>query len=126
MKGLAVKLIHQELTTILGNDVHGPSRIKIWLQRFKSCNLSCNDLPRVGRPPVTSELQLETFLQKDPFVSACVITQHFFTAVLTVKDILQRELGKNKFSRRWVSHSLSDAQKVTHVEASEEMEERRF
>jgi hypothetical protein len=74
---------------------------------------------------VTSELQLETFLQEDPFVSASVITQHFFAAVLTVKDILQRELGKNKFSRRWVPHSLSDAQKVTHVEASEEMEKRR-
>jgi hypothetical protein len=35
-----------------------------------------------------------------------------------IKDILQRELGMRKFSRRWVPHFLSPAQKVARVEAS--------
>jgi hypothetical protein len=62
-------------------------------------------------------LQLEAFMQKYPFASARVIAQHFPTTVPRIKDILQRELGMRKFSRRWVSHFLSPAQKVPRVEA---------
>jgi hypothetical protein len=40
-------------------------------------------------------------MQKYPFASAKVIAQHFLTTVPTIKDILQRELGMRKFSRRW-------------------------
>jgi hypothetical protein len=35
-----------------------------------------------------------------------------------VNDILQRELGMRKFSRRWVPHFLSTAQKVARFKAS--------
>jgi hypothetical protein len=38
-----------------------------------------------------------------------------------IKEILRRELGLKKFSRRWVSHFLSPAHKVARVEASTEM-----
>jgi hypothetical protein len=65
--------------------------------------------------------QLGAFLQKYPFASAQGIAQHFLATVLTVKNILQRELGMKQLSRRYVPHSLSDAQKDTGVEASEEM-----
>jgi hypothetical protein len=57
-------------------------------------------------------------MQKCPFSSARVIVQHFFTKVSTMKDIFQRGLGMRKFSRRWVPHFLSLAQKVARVEAS--------
>jgi hypothetical protein len=57
-------------------------------------------------------------MQKYPFASARVIAQHFLTRVLTIEDILQRELGMRKFSWRWVPHFLSPAQKVARVEAS--------
>jgi hypothetical protein len=35
-----------------------------------------------------------------------------------VKEILRRELGLKKFSRRWVPHLLSDVQKKLRVDAS--------
>jgi hypothetical protein len=57
-------------------------------------------------------------MQKCPFASARVIAQHFLTTVPPIKDILQRELGMRKFSRRWVPHFLSPAQKVARIEAS--------
>jgi hypothetical protein len=57
-------------------------------------------------------------MQKYPFGSARVIAQHFLTTVPTIKDMLQRELGMKKFSRRWVPHFLSPAQKIARVEAS--------
>jgi hypothetical protein len=57
-------------------------------------------------------------MQKYPFASVRVIAQHFLTTVPAIKEILQRELGMKKFSRRWVPHFLSPAQKVARVEAS--------
>jgi hypothetical protein len=62
--------------------------------------------------------QLEAFTQKYLFPCARVITQHFLTTVPTIQDILQRELGMKKFSRRWMPHSLSPVQNVARVEAS--------
>jgi hypothetical protein len=60
--------------------------------------------------------QLEAFVQKYPFASARATVQHFLTTAPTIKDILQRELGMRKFSRRWVPHFLGPAQKVARVE----------
>jgi hypothetical protein len=57
-------------------------------------------------------------MQKYPFASARVIAHHFLTTVPTIRDILERELGMRKFSRRWVPHFLSPAQKVARVEVS--------
>jgi hypothetical protein len=61
------------------------------------------------------------FLQKDPYASARAIAKHFLTTVPRLKEILQRELGMRKFSRRGVAHSLSPVEKVGRVEASTEM-----
>jgi histone-lysine N-methyltransferase SETMAR len=65
--------------------------------------------------------QLEAFMQKHPFASTRVIAQYYLTTIPTIKDILQRELGMRQFSRRWVPHFLSPAQKVPRVEASKSM-----
>jgi hypothetical protein len=56
-----------------------------------------------------------------PFASARIITKDFLTAVSTVKEIRQKELGMRKFSRRGLPHSLSDAQKIARAEAAKEM-----
>jgi hypothetical protein len=50
-----------------------------------------------------------------------MIANHFLVNPHTVKEILQRELGMRKFSRRSVPHSLTSAQHVAHVDASIEM-----
>jgi transposase len=118
LKGWSARRIHEEPMTTLGDDSYGVSQIKIWLQKFRNGDLSCKDSPRSGRHLLLLEPQLEAFMQKYPSASARVIAQHFFTTVPTIKDILQRELGMRKFSRRWVPHFLSPTQKVAGVEAS--------
>jgi hypothetical protein len=45
---------------------YGLSQIKERLTRFKAGNLSCEDLPRPGRPPLVLGDQLESFRQKSP------------------------------------------------------------
>jgi hypothetical protein len=57
-------------------------------------------------------------MQKYPFTSARVTAQHFLTMVPLIKNILQRELGIRKFSRRWMPHFLGPAQNVARFEAS--------
>jgi hypothetical protein len=96
LEGWGAKRIHEELMNILGDDSYRVSQIKIWLQKFRSGDLSCKDSPRSGRPLLTLESQLEVFMQKYPFTSARVIARHFLTMVPTIKDILQRELGVKK------------------------------
>jgi hypothetical protein len=121
LTGWGSKKIYQGLMSTLGDNAYGLSQIKIWLQRFRTGDLSCSDLPRVGGPPLTLVPQVEASLQKCSFPSARIIAKHFLTTASTVKEILPRELGMRKLSWRWVSHYLSDAQKVPPVEAAKEM-----
>jgi hypothetical protein len=115
------KKIHEELITTLGDDAYHLSQIKTWLQRFKNGDLSCKGHSRPERPVLTLGSQFEAFLLKSPFTSARVIAKHFCTTAPTIKDILHRELGMRKFSRSWVPHFLSEAQKAARVKASKEM-----
>jgi transposase len=112
LKGWGARRIHEELMSTPGDDSYGVSHFKIWLEKFRNGDLSCKDSPRSGRPPLTLGPQREAFMQKDSFASARVIAQHFLTTVPAIKDILQRELGMRKFSRRWVPHFFSPAQKM--------------
>jgi hypothetical protein len=54
---------------------------------------------------------LQKFLDRYPFSSARVIARHFRISPSIVKEILRRELGLEKFSRRWFPHLLSDDEK---------------
>jgi hypothetical protein len=120
MKGWDTKT-HQKLINTLAVDVDGLSEIKIWLQRFKNGDFECRDLPRAGSSALTLGPLFESFLPKYPFASAGVIAKHFLPNADPVNEILQRELGMSKFSRRWVSHSLSLAHRVARVDAFIEM-----
>jgi hypothetical protein len=117
LKVWGAKKIHEELVSTLGNDSYGVSQIKTWLQKFRNDDLSRKDSPHFGQPLLTLGPQLEAFMPKDPFASARVIAQHVLTTVPTIKDIIQRELGMRKFSRGWVPHFPSPAQKVARIEA---------
>jgi hypothetical protein len=121
MKRWGTKRIHEELLTTFGVDPYGPPQIKIWLERFKTGDLSGQDLPRAGRPLLTIGPQLKAFLEKYPFSSSRVIAQHFLVTIPTLKEILQRELGMRQFSRQSVPHFLSEDQKIARVEAATEM-----
>jgi hypothetical protein len=50
-----------------------------------------------------------------------MLSRHFGVCATTVKDILVRDLGLSKLTRRWVPHTLSGPQKVKRVEGSTEL-----
>jgi hypothetical protein len=88
------------------------TQIKEWRARFETGDFLCKDQSRPDRPPRVSEKALSDFLEEFPFATAGIITQHFGKSKSTIKEILQQEFGRRKFSRMWVSYSFSDAQKA--------------
>jgi hypothetical protein len=53
-----------------------------------------------------------------PFASARHMSRHLRTSHHIIKEILRRQLGLRKFSRRWAPHTLSDDQKANRVRDS--------
>jgi hypothetical protein len=64
---------------------------------------------------------VEAFHRQCPFPRAWVIVQHVLPTVFTVKNIVQRVVGINQFSRPCVPYVLSDSQKPTRAEAASDM-----
>jgi histone-lysine N-methyltransferase SETMAR len=115
LKGWGNKTITAELQTTFGDSAISNSTVKRWIRKFKNGDFSCDDDSRPGRPLATLGPALQKFLDRYPFASAKVISRHFRLSPPTVKEILMRELGLRKFSRRWVPHLLSDAQKEARI-----------
>jgi hypothetical protein len=83
--------------------------------------ISCENAERPGRPMLMMGDSFRTFLEKHPFASAQIMSEHFDVSRATVKEILSRELGLRKYTRRWVPHLLDDAQKNHRTLAAIEM-----
>jgi hypothetical protein len=58
---------------------------------------------------------LSQFLEEFPFATAMRLVEHFNESKHMSKAILERELGLQKFSRRWMPDSLSDSQKLDRI-----------
>jgi hypothetical protein len=56
---MVIENIHQELMSILADNVYGLSQIKIWLQRSRTGNLSCRGLSCAGQSSLTMGLQVD-------------------------------------------------------------------
>jgi hypothetical protein len=115
LKGLGSKEIHRKLTIVFGSTAYLLIQIREWRVRFKAGDLSCEDKFRFDRFPQVLGKALSDFLEEFPFATVGLIVQHFNQSKSTIKKILQRELGLQRFSKRQVSHSLSNAQKVNRT-----------
>jgi hypothetical protein len=107
LKGYGSKLIHKELASTLQDNAISLSTVKNWPRRCKSCDLSCGEEERAGRPLISMGPALQRFLNKFPFANTLVMSGHFSVDGATIKSILHRELGLSKFTRLWVPHLLS-------------------
>jgi hypothetical protein len=113
--------IRQELLATLGSDADCQDSVQYWVARFQSGDTSCEDISRPGRPLTDLAEPFGLFLQNYPFDSARLLSRHFNVCATTAKDAHVRDLGLKKFTRRWVTRRPSDTQKVTRVEASNEL-----
>jgi transposase len=105
------KAIHAHLRGTLGDLAMSLPGVKRWLRRFREGDTSCEDRNRAGEPLTNLRDVLSKFFSKYSCASAKNITSHFDISVSTVTDLLARELGLRKFTRRWTPHSLSERQK---------------
>jgi hypothetical protein len=59
-----MKRIHEELLSTLGADSSVQLHIEIWLTKFKTTDLSCQDVSRAERTLLTIGRQLKVFQEK--------------------------------------------------------------
>jgi transposase len=118
LKGWGNKKITAELESTFQRCALSRATVKRWLRYFNSGDLSCADLPRRGRPLTSLGSVIEKFLEKHPFASSKVVSRHIDVSASTVKEIMTRELGLKKYTRRWVPHELSEDQKKFRVDQS--------
>jgi hypothetical protein len=112
MKRFGARRIHTKLSWVLDDDCDSPAAIERWFARFREGDFSCAGHSRSGRPMIDISECLRTFLDKFPFASSNMMSKHFRIARGTIMEILQRDLGLEKFSRRWVPHHLWSSQKA--------------
>jgi transposase len=113
--------ITAELQTTFRDSALSSSTVKRWIRKFNNGDLSRDDDSRPGRRMSISGPVLQKFLDRYPFSSTRLISRHFRIFPSTVKEILRRELGLTKFSRRWVPHLRSNAEKKLRVDASRKL-----
>lgn len=118
LKGWGYKKITTELTDTLEDDALSMSTIQRWVNRFKSGDLSCNDLEREGRPNLDISDTISAILQDEPYSTAKSIASRLCCSVPTVIFNLTDVLHLKRFIRRWVPHQLTPENKIERVEKS--------
>jgi hypothetical protein len=93
MENWGAKTIRQQFVATLGADAYRRSQVHICFQKFRNGDLSCENAPGTGRPPLTMGLRFVALRQNYPFPSARLLAQHFLTSMPTIKEILHIEWG---------------------------------
>jgi hypothetical protein len=118
MREYRPRQIHQELFATLGSDPYSEDSVQYWVARFESGDISCEDIPRAGRPIPDLGEPFCLFLQDYPFANVRMLSRHFDVCATNLKDILARDLGLKNIHSTMVSQTLSRSQKVKRVAAS--------
>mgnify|MGYP001073832873 CR=1 FL=1 len=121
LKGLGYKKTHQELEEVLHESAISLSTVKRWIQRFKSGDLTCQDLERSGRPQIDLSESILAILNDFPFASAKYISKRLYCSTNTIISNLENNLGYKRFIRRWVPHELTEENKIERVQKSKEL-----
>jgi hypothetical protein len=115
MQGKRSKAIHGKLSGVLGEAALRLTTIKRWCRLFKDGNFSLDDEFRSGRPGSDIGAARSQLLSKELFLSTRGLVKRLATSPHTIKEILTRDLGMRKFTRRWVLHDLSATDKPRRV-----------
>jgi hypothetical protein len=118
MKGLDSRLICRETKPVLHDSAYRLSAMERWFNQFKTGVAKCEENPGPGELLSGLGSYLTAFLLEFPFASTHQMSRHLRTSHSTIKEILSHQLGLRKFSRRWVTHRLSDDQKVSRARDS--------
>jgi transposase len=100
MQGKISKAIHGELSAVLGEAAVSLATIKCWCRRFNDGNFSLDDEFRSGQPRRHIGATISQVLSKEPFLSVRVLAKRLATSSHAIKEILTRDLGMRKFTRR--------------------------
>ena len=118
LQGMGYRSIYKEINTaLLWSDI-SLSSAQHWCRKFSSGDLSCNALPRSGRPKLNITNQIREMLEEQSFLSAKYIASELKVSANSIKTILFNDLGLKKYRRRWIPHFLSENDKEKRAEYS--------
>ena len=105
---------------ICGDQALAYSNVRRWAQLFREGRDSIKDELRTCRPKsATDDLYIELvgeFLRSDSCCSIEEISKYTEISTRSIYRILKEVLGVRKVCARWLSYSLSEAQKKLRVE----------
>ena len=123
--GDAPKEIHENLTTVCGDQSCSYRTVCRWVSDFSDGKESVLHEPHSGRPKsAVNELainQIRDQISEDPHVTIRELSDTNGISYGSVQTILKKELGLKKLCARWIPHLLTDEQKRERVRCATEL-----
>ena len=123
--GDAPKEIHENLTTVCGDQSCSYKTVCRWVRDFSDGKESVLHEPYFGRPKAAvNELaidQIRDQISEDPHVTIRELSDTNGISYGSVQTILKKELGLKKLCARWIPHLLTDEQKRERVRCATEL-----
>jgi hypothetical protein len=100
LQGKGSKTIQREPSGVFGEAAVSLARVNRWCRPFKDGNFSVDDEFRSRKPHGEVGMAISQFLSKELFLSARGLVKRPATRPQTIKEILTRDLGMKKDTRR--------------------------
>jgi transposase len=118
--------IIQQLASVFGDAAPSKTFVYQWSKEFReNLRLSCEDLPRIGRPVSTRTdsniSRVFDLVTEEPKSSTSNIASVLNLSPSTVKRILTHDLLFRKVCSVWIPHDLSEANKVQRITCAENL-----
>jgi hypothetical protein len=115
LQGKRATAINGELRGVLGEAAVSLAIVKRLCQRFNVGNFSLDDESTREEPMSDLAGVILQFLTDDRSLSACILAKRLAASPHTIKEILARDSGIERFMRRLVRHELTSANLVQRV-----------
>jgi hypothetical protein len=105
-----------------GWDAIQRTQVYYWIKEVKSEGKDLSNIPPAGRAPDEGLYScIGKALKEDPHLSTRKIAKALDISSMTVQNHLTKSLGMKCYHVRWVSHTLTVAQKAKHKEMAGSM-----
>ena len=118
MLGEDASAIHSKLVRLMGDGAPKLNIVYRWISVARGGGRTTfEDAPRSGRPRLSPDIEgaIQAKLEEEPFSSVGSLAAVLWYPRETIRRTLTEKLNLHKYVRKWVPHTLTDAQKQRRV-----------